>query len=228
MTDETSSEIDPALLDPAMDEEVIRNRVADDARAAVGTGSTGAEERQDQYALRLFPDTPNARLRAQMADSMYSCGLSALAAMRASKVTAVELHENYATHIGEALEWLASIAQRMKAYVPLPNRAACEAAVDTLLPGDILVVEGPVHVIVLTARVDDQSVCDFITSEGGKPEVDPKTNEHGMCIHSRRMRLRVNGGRLQTGSVHDDGTVTWGRLALYQIATGKLLYADRA
>ena len=42
----------------SLDEAEMRRRVADDARAAVGTGSTGAEERQATYADRLFPNTP--------------------------------------------------------------------------------------------------------------------------------------------------------------------------
>jgi hypothetical protein len=229
------SDTDPPTAFPAahdLDATIVRGRIADDARAAVGTGSTGSEERQNTYANRLFPDTPDARVRAQMADTMYSCGLSGLAAMRASLVDAPEMHEDYHTHIGAALEWLASIAQRMHAYRSLQMGHDCDGAIATFEPGDILVVESPVHVIVLTdyarnvvAGAEDSD--DFITSEGGMPEIDEETKEHGMCIHSRRLRLRQTAsGRIQTGTVNDDGTVTWGRLAIYLIDGGKLLTTD--
>ena len=235
--DNTTSDTErPAAAFPGahfLDEIEMRRRVADDAREAVGTGSTGPEARQDAYALRLFPDTPNPRLRAQMADSMYSCGLSGFAAMRKALVDAPEMHMDYAKHTGEILEWLADVAKRMSAYVPLTTRAQCEAAaLTTLAGGDILVVDGPVHVIVLTDKASDvlddvTEPFDFITSEGGLPEVDPRTGEHGMCIHSRRMRLRITAaGRLQTGTVNPDGSATWGRLAIYQIACGKLRSTD--
>lgn len=202
--------------------------MCDDARNAVGTGSTGPEERQEAYARRLFPEHEDARTRPAMADSMYSCALSGLAALRAAEVDARELHEPYSTHIGAALAWLGSIARRMNAYVDLSTRAACDAAAP-FKAGDILVVEGPVHVIVLTDRASDvldgvDDGDDFITSEGGMPEVDPHTREKGMCIHSRRMRLRRTDGRVHTGTVNKDGTVTWGRAALYAI---NLFYVRR-
>ncbi len=160
-----------------------------------------------------------------MADAMYSCGLNALACLRASGVDAPELAEPYSTHIGAALAWLASIAQRMGAYVPLSRAADVNARVTAdgvgLDVGDVLVVDGPVHVIVLTDQIDGWT---FTTSEGGAPEYDGK--EHGMGIKSRTMRLRVSGGRLQTGTVAADGSVTWGRPALYAIDAGKLRRVD--
>ena len=96
----------------SFDAQTILDRVADDARAAVGTGSTGLPERQDAYALRLFPNTPDARKRAQMADSLYSCGLNGLASMRAAYVAAPEAMLDYSQHFGQILEWLGNIARR--------------------------------------------------------------------------------------------------------------------
>jgi len=223
--DAATAPTDPApagfVQDHLLDEQILRNRIADDASAAVGTGSTGPAARQDAYALRLFPEHEDARTRAQMADAMYSCGLSALAALRASLVDAPELHEPYSTHIGAALAWLASIAQRMNAYVPLHTRAQCaDFALDR---GDLLVVDGPVHVIVVTDKLDNG---DVITSEGGMPEVS-STGERGMCIHSRTMRTRRTiDGRIQTGTVDAKGLLTWGRIANYKIDPAFLRRSD--
>ena len=94
-------------------------------------------------------------------------------------------------------------------------------------PGDCVVVDGPVHVIVLTDVADTLPGMgdspDFVTSEGGKPEISV-SGEHGMCIASRMMRLRrtVNG-LVQTGTVDPKtGNVTWGRIALYAVDAGLL------
>jgi len=211
--------------DHALDEQQIRTAICLDGKAAVGTGSTGPAARQDAYALRLFPEHEDARLRAQMADAMYSCGLNALACWRATDIDAPELHEPYSAHVGAALAWLGSIAQRMGAYVPLRTRGQCDAYAPR--PGDVLVVDGPVHVIVLTDTADTLPAMgdapDFVTSEGGHPEISP-SGEHGMGIISRTLRLRrtVNG-LLQTGSVDArTGAVTWGRVVLYAVDAGLL------
>lgn len=207
-----------------LDELRVRNAIADAGQSSVGLGSTGPLERQDRYSEWLFPAQEDARSRAAMADAMYSCGLNALACLRASGVDAPELSQPYSTHIGAALAWLGSIARRMGAYVDLSTPAAVAKA-PPLRWGDILVVDGPVHVIVLTGENEDGVT--FTTSEGGSPEYgrtrDGKGMERGMGIKTRTMRTRVFGGRLQTGTVNADGSVTWGRLALYAISAKHLL-----
>lgn len=200
-----------------LDELRVRNAIADAGQSSVGLGSTGPLDRQRRYEQWLFPqDTPMAA--AQMADAMYSCGLNALSCLRASGVDAPELAEPYQPHAGAVVAWLGSIARRMGAYVDLSTPAAVAKA-PPLRFGDVLVVDGPVHVIVLTG--EDSDGVTFTTSEGGSPEYgrtrDGKGMEKGMGIKTRTMRTRVFGGRLQTGTVNADGSVTWGRLALYAI-----------
>ena len=209
-----------------------RVRICEAGRAAVGMGSTGAPERQDAYARRLFPEAEDARTRAAMADAMYSCALHALTCYREAMLTAPELHEPYSTHIGAAPAWLASIAQRMGAFVSLATKAQCDAYLDASpadKSGDVLVVSEPVHVIVLTSRRDPpvEAVDAYITSEGGSPEYDALRNEKGMCIRTRTMFLRRAGdGRIQTGSLDINGRLTWGRVALYAIDADKLRRDD--
>lgn len=205
-----------------LDDIQIRDAISAAGLASVGLGSTGPEERQDAYERWLFPEPDDARYRASMADAMYSCGLNGLACLRASGVDAPELHEPYHTHVGAALSWLASIAQRLNAYVPLVGQKALDDA-KPLRAGTILVVEGPVHVIVLCTDEDVPDGClgAFTTSEGGQPEVGTRRDgtgvEHGMSIHSRTMVVRRVENRIQTGTLHEGGSITWGRLALYAI-----------
>lgn len=209
-----------------LDELAIRNAIADAGQAAVGLGSTGPLERQQRYEEWLFP-TDEPRAAAQMADAMYSCGLHARACLRASGVDAPELSEPYQPHCGAVVTWLGDIARRMGAYVDLSTPSAVAKA-PPLRYGDVLVVDGPVHVIVLTGEDGDGAT--FTTSEGGRPERgrtrDGKGMENGMCIHSRTMRTRVFGGRLQTGTVNADGSVTWGRLVLSAISAKYLVRTD--
>jgi hypothetical protein len=214
-----------------LDELAIRSAIADAGQAAVGLGSTGPLERQQRYEAWLFPhDEPRAA--AQMADAMYSCGLNALACLRASGVDAPELAEPYQPHAGAVVAWLGNIARRMGAYVDLSTPAAVAKA-PPLRYGDVLVVDGPVHVIVLTGEDPGGFTVSgdtFSTSEGGSPEYgrtrDGKGMEKGMGIKTRVMRTRVFGGRLQTGTVNADGSVTWGRLALYAINARWLCTGD--
>jgi hypothetical protein len=83
-------------------------------------------------------------------------------------------------------------------------------------------------VIVLVER---QENGDFVTSEGGQPEIgthkDGTGSEHGMGIKSRVMRIRKTaGGRLQTGTVNHDGSVIWGRIVLSAISAKYLVRTD--
>jgi hypothetical protein len=197
---------------------ITRSRIAADAAAAVGTGSTGAQERQDAYAARLFPGTA-PRVAAQEADALYSCALNYRAACRVADVDFPAFSEDYSQHSGQCFAEIEAMARRFGAY---PSASEIVTGSYTPDAGDALIVTGPVHCIVITARVD----AGYATSEGGMPEVDPKTGEHGMCIHSRTMALRVSGGRLQTGTVEPDGSVSWGRFVLYAIDASKLRRAD--
>lgn len=205
--------------DPLLDIQRIRTAIAEDARAAIGTGSTGPAERQDAYAARLFPGTAS-RLAAQMADAMYSCALNYRAACRAAGVDFPELGEDYSKHIGAAPAEVEKTARRFGAYL-----SAREIAEGSYVPdaGDAIIVDAPWHCIVIVERVDATGNA-YLTSEGGMPEVDPKTGEHGMCIHSRTMALRVVGSRVQTGTLdRATGVVTWGRWMLYAVRADFLL-----
>jgi hypothetical protein len=222
MTDSIPDTERPAgfTLDPLLDMQTTRNRIAADAADAVGTGSTGPQSRQDAYAARLFPGT-NAALAAQMADHLYSCAMNYRAACRAADVDFPPFSEDYSKHTGACFAEIETMARRFGAYLSASEIVNVNG---TYTPdaGDAIVVEGPDHCIVITGRVD----AGYTTSEGGLPEVDPKTGEHGMCIHGRTMALRVTGGRLQTGTVHADGSVEWGRFAIYLVDASKLRRTD--
>lgn len=201
-----------------LDEMELRQRIADAGKAAVGLGSTGKAERQIAYEEWLFPHPDDDRFQAAMADAMYSCGLNARSCLRASGVDAPELMAPYSRHVGIILTWLENVARRMNAFVDLRRKAAVDVAPD-LDFGDVLVVDGPTHVIVLTEKIDATT---FVTSEGGTPEVGTsksgRPGEKGMCIKSRVMKLRrTPDGRLQTGTVGKDGGVVWGRIAIWAI-----------
>lgn len=198
----------------------IRNNISAAGLAVTSLGSTGAPERQRAYESWLFPLKDDAKYARSMADAMYSCALNALACLRSSGVEAPEFFEPYHTHIGAAPSWLESIARRCGAYVDLSTAGAVAAAVQ-LTWGSVLCVEGPYHAIVVCERDDDclrppDAFAVYTTSEGGQPEVSA-SGEHGMRIHSRRMALRLSSGRIQTGTLNIDGTVTWGRLATWAI-----------
>jgi len=221
VTIETDDTLRPTSFggDVALDIAITRNRIAEDARAAIGTGSTGPEARQRAYADRLFPGT-NARLAARMADAMYSCALNYRAACRVAGVDFPPFSEDYSQHIGSAVSEIETMARGCGAYL-----SARDIIDGTWTPdaGDALVVDGPVHVIVIVERVEQG----YLTSEGGAPEVDPKTGEHGMCVHSRIMALRVAMGRLQTGTFDRiTGGINWGRFVLYGVDASKLRRTD--
>lgn len=212
-----------------IDELETRQRIADAGAAAVGLGSTGKPERQVAYEEWLFPHPDDDRFQAAMADAMYSCGLNARSCLRASGVDAPELSAPYSRNVGSILTWLETVARRMNAFVDLRKKSAVDVAPD-LDFGDVLVVDGPTHVIVLTEKIDATT---FITSEGGTPEVGTsKTGvpgEKGMCIKSRTMRIRrTPDGRLQTGTVGKDGGVIWGRIAIWAINARWLQTGDGA
>lgn len=201
-----------------LDEMELRQKIADAGRAAVGLGSTGKPERQIAYEEWLFPHPADDKFQAGMADAMYSCGLNARSCLRAAGVDAPELMAPYSRSVGVILTWLENVARRMNAYVDLRRKSAVDVAPD-LDQGDVLVVDLPAHVIVITDKIDATT---FVTSEGGTPEVgtskDGKPGEKGMCIKSRTMKLRrTPDGRLQTGTVGKDGGVIWGRIAIWAI-----------
>lgn len=208
-----------------LDEMQIRENIAAAGRAAVGLGSTGKPERQRAYEDWLFPHPDDAPHKAGMADGMYSCGLNALACYRAANVDAPETALAYSKHIGAIFGWLTALSSRMGARVDLSSAAkvaACPVEIDS---GDVLVVSGPDHVIVLTDKFGDGR---FKTSEGGRPELDPKTGEKGMCIHSRTVVLEVrDDGRLWVAGVDDrTGQPTKGRRAEWMISAQYLRTRD--
>jgi len=206
-----------------IDEMQLRERIAEAGRMAVGMGSTGAPERQRAYEDWLFPHPDDAPHKAGMADGMYSCGLNALACYRAANVDAPEALLPYSKSIGAIFGWLTSIAKRNNAHVPLSSHAAVLMA-PIFDAGDVLVVSGPDHVIVLTDKIGDKR---FLTSEGGRPEVGPK-GERGMCIHSRTVVLEVrDDGRLWVAGVDDrTGQPTKGRRAEWAITARFLRTRD--
>lgn len=207
-----------------LDEMELRERIAAAGRAAVGLGSTGAPERQRAYEDWLFPHPDDAPHKAGMADGMYSCGLNALACYRAARVDAIETTLAYSKHVGAIFGWLTALSQRHGAHVPLSSVAAVTNA-PTFDAGDVFVVSGPDHVIVLT---DNLGGGRFRTSEGGRPEVDPKTGERGMCIHSREVVLEIReDGRLWVAGVDDrTGKPTKGRRAEWAITARWLRTLD--
>lgn len=203
-----------------LDDIEIRNNISAAGLAVTSLGSTGPEERQRAYESWLFPLRDDDKWKRSMADAMYSCALNALACLRSSGVEAPEFFEPYHSHVGAAPSWLASIAQRVGAYVDLSTAKAVANAKE-IRWGSVLCVEGPYHAIVVCERDDDclrppDAFAVFTTSEGGMPEVSA-SGEHGMRIHSRRMALRYQGGRIQTGTLSIDGSVTWGRLAIWAL-----------
>jgi hypothetical protein len=213
----------------SIDDFEIRNNISAAGLAVTSLGSTGPEERQRAYETWLFPLKDDALFERSMADAMYSCALNALACLRSSGVEAPEFFEPYHTHIGAAPAWLMSIARRCGAYVDLSTAKAVASAPE-IRWGSVLCVEGPYHAIVVCERDDDalrppDAFAVFTTSEGGMPEVSA-SGEHGMRIHSRRMALRTQGGRIQTGTLNVDGTVTWGRLATWAIDPMYLVTRD--
>lgn len=192
-----------------LDESAIREKISAAGRAAVGWGSTGSAERQKIYEEWLFPHPDDDKFQAAMADAMYSCGLNARSCLRAAGVDAPELSAPYSKSIGSIFAWLTSVSTRMNARVDLSSTAkvaACPVEIDA---GDVVIVSGPDHVIVLTDNLGDGR---FITSEGGRPEISPK-GERGMCIHARTVQIETRAdGRLWVGGVDDrTGQPTKGR-----------------
>lgn len=197
-----------------IDERQLRERIAEAGRRAVGLGSTGAPERQRAYEDWLFPHPDDAAHKASMADGMYSCGLNARSCLRASGVDAPELSAPYSKNIGSIFAWLTNVAKRMGAFVDLSSPAKVDAA-PWLDVGDVVIVSGPDHVIVLTDDMGDET---FRTSEGGRPEAGPN-GERGMCIHSRIVKPEVRSdGRLWIAGLDDrTGQPTKGRRAEWAI-----------
>lgn len=206
-----------------LDESQIRERIAAAGRAAVGLGSTGKPERQRAYEEWMFPHPDDAPHRAGMADGMYACGLNALACYRAAHVDCPEVALPYSKSIGAIFGWLTSIAKRHNAHVSLSSVAAVTNAPE-FDAGDVLVVSGPDHVVVLTDKLGDGR---FRTSEGGRPEMGAN-GEKGMCVHSREVVLEVReDGRLWVGGVDDrTGKPTKGRRAEWAISARWLRTTD--
>ena len=207
-----------------LDEMQLRERIAAAGRAAVGMGSTGKPERQRAYETWLFPHPDDAPFRAGMADGMFSCGLNALACYRSAGVDAPETGLPYSKNVGKIFAWLGDLSRRAGAYVDLSSAAkvgACPVAFDA---GDVLVVSGPDHVIVLIENLGDNR---FVTSEGGRPEAGAN-GERGMCIHSRTVAIETRGdGRLWVAGVDDrTGQPTKGRRAEWAISARWLRTTD--
>lgn len=199
-----------------LDESQIRESIAAAGRAVVGWGSTGKPERQHAYEGWLFPHPDDAPFRAGMADGMYSCGLNALACYRAANVDAPEADLPYSKHIGAIFGWLTALSQRHGARVDLSSAAKVAACPVEFDKGDVFVVSGPDHVIVLTDNLGEGR---FVTSEGGRPEAGPN-GERGMQIHSRTVQIETRAdGRIWVAGVDDrTGQPTKGRRAEWMIS----------
>lgn len=207
-----------------------RLAISDRARAMIGFGSTGPRERQVAYEEHLFPHPDDDRFQEAMADAMYSCGLHARSCLYEARVGAPELGAPYHRSAGAILAWLETVARRMNAFRSLLTAKDVAALSPDLDFGDVIVVgeTGPTHVIVLVERLENG---DFVTSEGGSPEIgthkDGTGSERGMGIKSRVMRVRKTAaGRLQTGTVNPDGSVVWGRIVLSAISAKYLVRTD--
>lgn len=152
-----------------MNETEFRAACAEIPKKWVGLGwGDNPPGRQKEYLDVLFPNDQESRKKGM--GRMSSCGLTALAYLRAIGYTGAGINDPYSQHIGQAMSMIVSLAKELKAYQSWkPRKDNDPSKLDPPAAGDVLIIwmgtSVTEHAVIVTGWDADSGT--MLTVEGG-------------------------------------------------------------